>query len=115
MTTGGQNSCHHEKLEPMETHDRRIIEARQFLARISKHEPSKLLAGDLTRENVQLRRLLKWAIDVVDDFADTELDEEVTQVLFAGGIYIAPADISKLCDRCMEAVTPVETRVSRPA
>jgi hypothetical protein len=30
-----------------------------------------------------MRRCLAWAIDVVDDFADIEIDEEVTQVILS--------------------------------
>lgn len=46
-------------------------------------------------------RCLAWAIDIVDDFADTEIDEEVTQVMLSGGIYVAPADVAALCDGCL--------------
>ena len=85
----------------METHDRRVIHARQFLANARTREPDDLPPRDLVREDAELRRCLAWVIDVVDDFADTELDENVTQVRYSGGLYIAPADIAGLCGGCL--------------
>jgi hypothetical protein len=85
----------------METHDRRVVHARQFLANARMREPADLLPRDLAREDAELRRCLGWVIDVVDDFADTELDENVTQVTFSGGLYIAPADVVGLCGGCL--------------
>jgi hypothetical protein len=85
----------------METHDRRVTHARQFLADARMREPADLLPGDLVREDAELRRCLGWVIDVVDDFADTELDESVTQVTLWGGLYIAPADVAALRGGCL--------------
>ena len=85
----------------METHDRRVIHARQFLADARTREPDDLVPGDLVHEDAELRRCLAWVIDVVDDFADTELDESVTQVMYSGGLYIAPADVAGLCGGCL--------------
>jgi hypothetical protein len=35
-----------------------------------------------------------------DDWADTDYDEELSQVMLSGGVYIAPLDTAKLCDCC---------------
>jgi hypothetical protein len=35
---------------------------------------------------------------------DTEYDEEVSQVMIAGGIYTAPADTFKLCGGCTQVL-----------
>ena len=85
----------------METHDRRVVYARRFLADARRHEPGALPADDLASEDAELRRCLGWVIDVVDDCADTELDEDLTQVMLGGGLYIAPADIEALCGGCL--------------
>lgn len=60
------------------------------------------------RENSELRRVLGWALDVVDDFADTQLDEDVTQVTLSGGVYVAPADVMALCGPCLNRLLPGE-------
>jgi hypothetical protein len=85
----------------METHDGRVVHARQFLANARTREPDDLLPADLVREDAELRRCLAWVIDVVDDFADTELDENVTQVTYSGGLYIARAEVAGLCGGCL--------------
>lgn len=35
-----------------------------------------------------------------DDWADTDYDEELSQVMLSGGIYIAPLDTARLCGSC---------------
>jgi hypothetical protein len=87
----------------METHDHRVIHARDFLADARTREPEDLLLHDLVSEDAELRRCLAWVIDVVDDYADTELDEDVTQVTLWGGFYVAPADVAALCGGCVTA------------
>jgi hypothetical protein len=88
----------------LETHDRRVAYARQLLADARKHEPAALLADDLVCEDAELRRCLAWVIDVVDDYADTELDEDLTQVMLGGGLYVAPADVAALCGSCLRGL-----------
>src|SRR5258708_2306560 len=86
----------------METHDRRIVYARKFLADARKRNPADLLPDALVHEDSELRRCMAWALDVVDDFADTELDEDVTQVtLWGGRLYLAPAGVAGLRDGCL--------------
>jgi hypothetical protein len=85
----------------LETHDRRVVYARQFLAHARRHQPGTLPADDLVTEDADLRRCLAWTIDVVDDCADTQLDEDLTQVMFGGGLYIARADVEALCEGCL--------------
>jgi hypothetical protein len=94
----------------METHDYRVVHARQFLTDARLCDPADLHLDDLVREDAELRRCLGWALDVVDDFADTEIDEEVSQVTLCGGLYIAPADVRELCARCMSRLPGEEPR-----
>jgi hypothetical protein len=84
----------------METHDNRVIHARQFLISARSRRAAELAPDVLAREDAGLRRCMAWALDVIDDFADTRMDEEVTQVTFWGGLYIAPEDYGMLCGSC---------------
>jgi hypothetical protein len=84
----------------MEDHDYRVIEARAALAEARKHDPVELGPDELREEIARFRKYVRWLIDLADDAADTEYDEEVSQVMIYGGIYIAPADTLKLCDDC---------------
>jgi hypothetical protein len=88
----------------MEDHDGRVIEARAALAEARKRDPSELTLGELREEITRFRQYVRWLIDLADDAADTEYDEEVSQVMIWGGIYIAPADTFKLCDDCMKVL-----------
>lgn len=88
----------------MEDHDGRVIEARQALIDARKREPAELTRGELVSELTCFQKYVRWLIDVADDAADTDLDEEVTQVTLWGGVYIAPADYFKLCDRCTKVL-----------
>jgi hypothetical protein len=84
----------------MEDHDYRVIEARAALAEARKQDPGDLGPEQLREEITRFRKYVRWLIDLADDAADTEYDEEVSQVMIYGGIYIAPADTFKLCDEC---------------
>jgi hypothetical protein len=88
----------------MEDHDFRVIEARASLAKARKREPGELGLDELREEITRFRKYVRWLIDLADDAADTEYDEEVSQVMIYGGIYIAPADTFKLCDGCMQVL-----------
>jgi hypothetical protein len=92
----------------METHDRRIIYARQILTEARKRDVAVLSPNALIREVTEFCRVLGWALDVVDDFADTQLDEDVTQITFSGGVYVAPADVLALCGPCLNRLLPDE-------
>jgi hypothetical protein len=92
----------------METHDRRIVHARQMLTAARKRDVGGLSPSALMQEISELRRVLGWALDVVDDYADTELDEDVTQITFSGGVYVAPADVMALCGPCLNRLLPGE-------
>jgi hypothetical protein len=89
----------------MVTHDFRVASAREFLAQARRCEVAVLSPRALTRENAELRRLLGWVIDVVDDYADTDLDLNVSQVLLWGGVYLTPADVLSLCPGCLNRAT----------
>jgi hypothetical protein len=39
-------------------------------------------------------------IIITNDWADTDYDEELSQVMLSGGVYIAPLDTAKLCGSC---------------
>jgi hypothetical protein len=84
----------------METHDVRVIEAREALSRARRRDPSELTTSELRDEIAKFRRYVRWLIDLADDAADTDFNEHISQVLLWGGIYIAPADLFKLCDDC---------------
>ena len=94
----------------METHDSRVVHARQFLASARDQVPSELAPDVLAREDAELRRCLGWALDVVDDFADARMDEEVTQLTLGGGLYIAPGDYGTLCGSCKGALLALVAR-----
>jgi hypothetical protein len=91
----------------MEALDGRVIEAREALAEARKREPSELTRDELMHEIANFRKYVRWLIDVADDAADTDIDEEVSQVTLWGGVYIAPTDTRKLCDSCLELLNLV--------
>jgi hypothetical protein len=88
----------------VEDHDYRVIEARAALAEARKREPGELAPEELREEITRFRKYVRWLIDLADDAADTEYDEEVSQVMIYGGIYVAPADTVKLCDGCTKTL-----------
>jgi hypothetical protein len=85
----------------MEDHDGRVIEARAALAEARKRDPGDLTTGELKEEVTRFRKYVRWLIDLADDAADTEIEEEVRQITIWGGVYIAPDDTRKLCDGCL--------------
>jgi hypothetical protein len=56
------------------------------------------------REEIARWKYVRWLIGVADDAADTAYDEEVSQVLLCGGIFLSPADTLKLCGGCSKRV-----------
>jgi hypothetical protein len=70
-----------------EQHDFRVREAR------------RLLAGNC-QDAALLRNYLRLLIQVADDAADTELDDERTYTLPQGGVHISAADLALLCETC---------------
>jgi hypothetical protein len=85
----------------MEDHDYSVIEARGALAEARKREPGDLTPEELQDEITRFRKYVRWLIDLADDAADTEIQEEVSQITIWGGVYIAPDDTGKLCDHCL--------------
>ena len=85
----------------MEDHDGRVIEARAALAEARKRDPGDLTTEELKEEVARFRKYVRWLIDLADDAADTEIEEEVSQITIWGGVYIAPDDTRKLCDSCL--------------
>jgi hypothetical protein len=62
-----------------------------------------------------LRQCLAWALDVIDDFTDTTMDEEVTQLTLRGGLYIAAKDYCTLCCSCRSCARVAATCNPRAA
>jgi hypothetical protein len=91
----------------MEEHDFRVIEARAALAEARKRDPGELTPEELAEEITRFRKYVRWLIDLADDAADTEIQEEVSQITIWGGVYIAPGDTRKLCDHCHAVVDSV--------
>jgi hypothetical protein len=77
----------------METCDRGVIEARDAL--LNAKDPRTLTRVELIQEALRLRKYLGWMITLNDDWADTDYDEELSQVMISGGVYIAPPDTAK--------------------
>lgn len=82
----------------METCDRGVIEAREAL--LKAKDPRALTRVELIQEVLRLRKYLGWMITLNDDWADMDYDDEVSQVMISGGVYIAPLDTAELCDSC---------------
>jgi hypothetical protein len=82
----------------METCDRGVIEAREALLKAS--DPRTLTRLELIREVLRFRKYTGWMIALNDDWADQDYDDELSQVMLRGGVYIAPSDTAKLCDSC---------------
>jgi hypothetical protein len=94
----------------METHDQRIVHARQFLADARRRDPAELALDELIREDAELRRYLGGAIGVADDWAATDRDDDVTKVVSCGGVYVAPADVLTLCGGCLSRLVGDQQR-----
>jgi hypothetical protein len=75
----------------VEDHDFRVIEARKALAGARKRDPGELTASELREEITRFRKYVRWLIDLADDAADTEYDEEVSQVMIYGGVELMSA------------------------
>jgi hypothetical protein len=82
----------------METCDRGVIEAREAL--LNAKDPRTQSRVELIQEILRLRKYLGWMIVLNDDWADTDYDEQLSQVMLSGGVYIAPLDTARLCDTC---------------
>lgn len=82
----------------METCDRGVIEAREALQKA--RDPRTLTRVELIQEVLRYRKYTGWLIVLNDDWADMDYDDEISQVMIGGGVYIAPSDTAKLCDPC---------------
>jgi hypothetical protein len=83
----------------METLDYRVVTARASLE--AAKDPASLTPGELREELTLYRKYTRWLVGLADDAADTAYDDEVSQVMLYGGVYIAPADYFKLCPACL--------------
>jgi hypothetical protein len=86
----------------MEDHAFRVIEARAALGEARRRTPGELTLEEMQEEIARFRKYVGWLIDLADDAAETEYDEEVSQVMVWGGIYLSPTDTFKLCDGCVK-------------
>ena len=75
------------------TTDQRVIYAREFLAGARRRKVADMPPSILMREDAELRRVLSQVLDVVADYENTEVDENVTQILDSGDAHVAPADV----------------------
>lgn len=82
----------------METCDRGVTEAREALRKA--RDPRTLTRVELVQEVLRFRKYTGWLIVLNDDWADMDYDDEVSQVMISGGVYIAPSDTAKLCEPC---------------
>jgi hypothetical protein len=82
---------------PGEQHDFRVQEARKALAEN---------CSDVDK----LRRHVRLLIQLADDWADTEVDDERTYTLPWGGMHIRAQDISALCGTCLAMLTELESQ-----
>jgi hypothetical protein len=82
----------------METCDRGVTEAREALQKAP--DPRSLTRVELIQEVLRYRKYTGWLIVLNDDWADMDYDDEVSQVMISGGVYIAPLDTARLCEPC---------------
>ena len=78
-----------------EQHDFRVQEARKALAEN---------CSDVDK----LRKHVRLLIQLADDWADTEVDDERTYTLPSGGMHIRAQDVSALCEACSAKLTELE-------
>ena len=86
------------------TTDQRVICAREFLAGACRRRVAEMPPSVLMREDAELRRVLAQVLDVVADYEDTEVDENVTQILDSGDAHVAPADVLTLHVALQDAI-----------
>jgi len=72
--------------------DQRVNAAREYLAAIRRHKVTERPLSALVRECADLRRMLGRVLDVADDLEVMYLDQDSTQVMLWGGVYLTPAD-----------------------
>ena len=78
-----------------EQHDFRVQQARKVMAEN---------CSDVERLRTHVRLLIQLA----DDWADTEVDDERTYTLPSGGVHIRAQDVSALCETCSAKLTELE-------
>jgi len=72
--------------------DTRVNTARSYLTAARKRPVGELPPSVLVRECAELRRMLRQVLDVADDLEVMYLDQDATQLMLWGGVYLAPAD-----------------------
>jgi hypothetical protein len=80
-----------------ERHDFRVQEAR------------KALAGNCPDVD-KLRNHVRLLLQLADDWADTEVNDERTYTLSWGGLHIRAQDMSVLCQTCSSKLTELESK-----
>jgi hypothetical protein len=89
----------------LETCDHGVTEAREAL--LTARDPRSLTRVELIQEVLRYRKYTGWLIVLNDDWADMDYDDEVSQVMIGGGVYIAPSDTARLCDPCCAVLSLV--------
>ena len=77
--------------------------AREYLDIIRSRPVATLPPTVLVRECAELRRLLGLVLEVLADFEDTALDDEVTQPTMWGGLHIAAPDVAAVMSALTDA------------
>jgi hypothetical protein len=83
-----------------ERHDFRVREARRLLA-------------ENCQDAAMPRNYLRLLVQLADDSADTEVDDERTYTLLWGGLHISARDLPLLCKTCSAKLAEVEREADR--
>jgi len=87
------------------TSDQRVTYAREFLAGTRRRKVAELPPTVLARELAEARRVLGQLLDLVTDFEDANVGEDVTRVTMWAGYFIAPADVPAFDAALADAIT----------
>ncbi|HTV99805.1 MAG TPA: hypothetical protein VMF87_05860 [Streptosporangiaceae bacterium] len=79
--------------------------AREFLAGTRRRKVAELPPTVLARELAEARRVLGQLLDLVTDFEDANVGEDVTRVTMWAGYFIAPADVPAFDAALADAIT----------
>jgi hypothetical protein len=101
--------------ESNQSPDQRVAWAREYLDAITPYPVSARPRSVLEREDAELRRVLGQVLDVIADYEDAEIDEDLTQILDSGGAQVAPADVLTLHSALEDAIAWCEDNATRLA
>jgi hypothetical protein len=84
--------------------DQRATYAREWLAGARRRKVAELPPPVLARELAEARRVLGQVLDLVTDYEDAQVGEDVTRITTSGGYCIAPADVPTLDQALADAI-----------